>query len=89
MGKQLNDKEREKADKRRLKFWNFITPLVEKWLKTKFCFTFDDFEPAEIEGPLLVAINHTCAYDPIFIGAAFKRKPLNFICSEHLLRVKT
>lgn len=89
MGMPNNNEEREKADKRRLRFWNFITPIVEKWLKLKFNFTYSDFKPETIEGPVLVAINHTCAYDPIFIGAAFKGKPLNFICSEHLLRVKT
>jgi len=35
-----------------------------------------------------VAINHASAYDPLFVGAAFKNKPLTFIASEHILRGK-
>ena len=58
-------------------------------MSRKFNFSRDDFEPADIEGPVIVAINHTCAYDPILLGIAFKNKPLTFIASEHLLRVKT
>ena len=59
------------------------------WLRNKFNYSFDkSFEPADIEGPVLVAVNHACAYDPLFVGAAFKNKPLTFIASEHILRSK-
>jgi len=83
------DKEREKEAKRRRRFWDAAQLIVGGWAKRKFVFSFDkSFEPADIEGPVLVAINHTCAYDPIFVGIAFKNKPLTFIASEHILRSK-
>lgn len=83
------EKEREKEEKRRRRFWNTVQLVLNGWLKNKFNFSFDkSFEPADIEGPVLVAINHACAYDPIFVGVAFKNKPLTFIASEHILRSK-
>ena len=91
MAKQNNDaeKERIKADKRRRRFWDAVQIILIGWLKSSFNFSFDkSFEPADIEGPVLVAINHASAYDPLFVGAAFKNKPLTFIASEHILRGK-
>ena len=82
------DKDREKADRRRRRFWDFILPHVEGYVRKKFAFACDDFEPADIEGPVLLMINHTCAYDPLFAGAAFINKPLTYIASEHLMRMK-
>ena len=89
MGKQLNSKEREKADRRRKRSWDLSQLVIGPWMRRKFDFSCDDFEPADIEGPVLVAINHACAYDPILLGIAFRNKPLTFIASEHLLRMKT
>ena len=78
-----------KAEKRRRRFWDAVQLLLGGWLRNKFNFRFDkSFEPADIEGPVLVAINHASAYDPLFVGAAFKNKPLTFIASEHILRGK-
>lgn len=89
MAKDKKAIDKEKADKRRKRFWDAAQLIVGPWVKQKFDFTFDQsFEPADIEGPLLVAINHACAYDPIFVGAAFKNKPLTFIASEHIIRSK-
>lgn len=80
--------EKEKEDKRRSTFWEIAQIPLGPWLKRKFSFTYEDFEPADIEGPLLVAINHACAYDPLFAGRAFRKKRLTFIASEHTLRMK-
>ena len=91
MAKQDGNKtrEKEKADKRRKRFWDAVQLVLGGWLRNKFNYSFDkSFEPADIEGPVLVAINHACAYDPLFVGAAFKNKPLTFIASEHILRDK-
>ncbi|MBR3201489.1 MAG: 1-acyl-sn-glycerol-3-phosphate acyltransferase [Mogibacterium sp.] len=91
MAKQDGNKtrEKEKADKRRKRFWDAVQLVLGGWLRNKFNYSFDkSFEPADIEGPVLVAINHACAYDPLFVGAAFKNKPLTFIASEHILRGK-
>ena len=89
MAKQAGNAEREKADRRRKRSWDFSQLVIGPWMKRKFDFSCDDFEPANIEGPVIVAINHTCAYDPILVGIAFRHKPLTFIASEHLLRMKT
>ena len=89
-GKDSNkDKEREKADRRRQRFWDTAQLLLHCWLGGKFNFSYDEsFEPADINGPVLVAVNHASAYDPLFVGRAFKNKPLTFIASEHILRGK-
>ena len=89
-GQNINkDKEKEKADRRRRRFWDAAQLLLSVWLHSGFNFSFDEsFEPADIEGPVLVAINHASAYDPLFVGRAFKNKRLTFIASEHILRSK-
>lgn len=84
-----NNKEKEKADRRRRRFWDAAQLLLHCWLGGKFNFSYDEsFEPADINGPVLVAVNHASAYDPLFVGRAFKNKPLTFIASEHILRGK-
>lgn len=83
------EKEKLKDAARRRRFWDAVQLVLGGWLRNKFNFSFDkSFEPADIEGPVLVAINHASAYDPLFVGAAFKNKPLTFIASEHILRGK-
>ena len=70
-----------------MRFYKIITPPLGLWLKSRFNYTYDkSFEPGDIEGPLIVCINHTCAYDPLFVGVAFRRKALTYIASEHILR---
>ena len=88
MARQKSDKEKAKEAKRRQWFWDLSQTIIGRWIRPEFNLTLEDFEPADIEGPVLVAINHTCAYDPIFTGAAFKNKPLTFIASEHIVRSK-
>ena len=89
MSKNDSKEEKEKTARRRKRFWDTVQPALGVWLRNKFNFTFDkSFEPADIEGPVLVAINHASAYDPLFVGAAFRNKPLTFIASEHILRSK-
>ena len=75
-----------RAMKRRLRFWGFTVPILDKWLRSTFNYSYEEFDPADIEGPVIVAINHASAYDPLFVGVAFKNKPLTFVASEHLLR---
>lgn len=89
MAKERGKEDREAIEKRHRRFWDAAQLIVGRWIRQKFDFDFDgSFEPADIEGPLLVAINHASAYDPIFVGAAFRNKPLTFIASEHILRSK-
>ncbi len=89
MAKQDSNRERERAEKRRRRFWVFAKIVLGGWLTRKFRYEIDEsFEPVDIEGPVLVAFNHTCAYDPLLIGWAFRNKMLTFIASEHILRSK-
>ncbi len=81
-------KNREKEDKRRRRAWSLVQIAVGPWLKKKFNFSFEDFDPSVIEGPVLLAVNHACAYDPLFAGVAFRKKPLTFIASEHTIRMR-
>lgn len=80
--------EREKAARFRRRVWAFAQTVTRPWINSKFNFSDAEFDPATIDGPILVAVNHSCAYDPIFVGAAFKNKMLTFIASEHILRMK-
>jgi len=79
---------REKADRIRARSWTFSQMVIGPWMKSKFNFSCAKFDPDKIEGPVLVAINHASAYDPILVGIAFRKKRLTFIASEHLLRMK-
>ncbi len=89
MKKEKGKEDREKTEKRRKRFWDAAQLIVGSWIRRKFDFSFDtSFEPGDIDGPLLVAVNHASAYDPLFTGAAFKNKPLTFIASEHILRIR-
>lgn len=86
--KSKSKAQREKEDRRRLRFWNFMAPQVERYVKRRFDFIADDFDPSQIEGPVLVVINHSCVYDPLLIGSVFRNKPLTFVASEHILRMR-
>lgn len=89
MSKSDRKADKEIEAKRRQRFWDAVQLVLGGWLKNRFNFSFDkSFEPADIEGPLLVAINHASAYDPLFVGAAFRNRPLTFIASESILRGK-
>ena len=68
--------EKDRDAKRRLRFHNFWFPTAKKLISNIFNFSHEEFEAADIEGPVIVAINHASAYDPIFVGLAFKNKIL-------------
>ena len=87
MEKQTDAAKKDKDRRRRERFYRFIAPPLGVFLKTRFDFSYDrSFDPDDIEGPLIVCINHSCAYDPMFVGTAFRNRPLTYIASEHLLR---
>lgn len=79
---------REKADKRHLRVWRIVVPVTGIWMRKKFNYSFEDFEPADIEGPVIAVINHSNAFDPVLLASAFRNKPLAFVASEHLLRMR-
>ena len=75
MRKQADSREREKADRRRKRSWDLSQLVIGPWMRRKFDFSCDAFEPADIEGPVIVAINHACAYDPILVGIVSGTNP--------------
>ena len=87
MAKQKDATTKEKDRKRRERFYRFVAPPLGVWLGLKLGYSWDkSFEPDDIDGPLIVCINHACAYDPLCVSAAFKRRTLTFIASEHMIR---
>ena len=88
MAKEQGGDNRDKENRRKRRFWDFAQFAAGLWVRRKFSYSFAEFEPAAIDGPVLVVINHASAYDPLFVGAAFRNKPLTFIASEHILRSK-
>lgn len=80
--------DREKEDRRRRHAWRLEQIIVPPWIRRRFNYSFVGFEPGKIKEPVLIAINHSCAYDPVFVGMTFRHRPLTFIASEHLLRMK-
>ena len=87
MAKQTDSTTKDKDRRRRERFYRFVAPPLGVWLGLRLGYSRDkSFEPDGIDGPLIVCINHACAYDPLFVSAAFKRRPLAFIASEHMMR---
>jgi 1-acyl-sn-glycerol-3-phosphate acyltransferase len=87
MAKQTDATTKDKDRKRRERFYRFVAPPLGVWLGLKLGYSWDkSFEPDDIDGPLIVCINHACAYDPLCVSAAFKRRTLTFIASEHMIR---
>ena len=87
MAKQTDSTTKDKDRRRRERFYRFVAPPLGVWLGLRLGYSWDkSFEPDGMDGPLIVCINHACAYDPLFVSAAFKRRPLAFIASEHMMR---
>ena len=82
MAKQTDSTTKDKDRRRRERFYRFVAPPLGVWLGFKLGYSWDkSFEPDGIDGPLIVCINHGCAYDPLFVGTAFNRMALTFIAS--------
>ena len=60
-----------------------FVPILEKFLKLRFNYTYDDL--SEIEGPYLLLANHNMELDPVSIGVAVRHQ-LYFVASEHIMR---
>lgn len=45
-----------------------------------------DYEPVNVEGPLLLIANHVTACDPLLIAAALGKKHVYFVASDHIMR---
>lgn len=60
-----------------------LVPILEKFLKLRFNYTYDDL--SQIEGPYLLLVNHNMELDPASIGVAVRHQ-LYFVASEHIMR---
>lgn len=60
-----------------------LVPILEKFLKLRFNYTYDDL--SEIDGPYLLLANHNMELDPASIGVAVRHQ-LYFVASEHIMR---
>ncbi len=63
--------------------YKVLTPVIEKFLKIRFNYSYDDL--SKIEGPYLLLVNHNMELDPASIGVAVKNQ-LYFVASEHIMR---
>lgn len=73
---------------RHQRFYRFAAGVLDGWIRRKFNFTYEDFDPGSIEGPVIIIPNHACAWDPLLMGVAMKKRHMYFVMSEHVLRQK-
>ena len=87
MPKDKNKTKKKKAYKVRHKFWyHFLRWPATMFLKIKFGYKFE--KAKNLPDNYIVLSNHTTDFDPIFVGASF-RKQMYFVASEHITRWNT
>lgn len=87
MPKEKDKSKKKKAYKLRHKFWySFLRPIATLFLKIKFGYKFK--RAKDLPENYIVLSNHTTDFDPIFVGASF-RKQMYFVASEHITRWNT
>ena len=64
--------------------WRIIYFLIHGWICRKFRL---QHENLEIEGPILLVPNHSCAWDPLLVAMSLPHKQVYFVASEHLFRM--
>lgn len=69
--------------KRHELIYRFSQRIILPWVVRKYDYE-TDMAP-DMDEPYIVMANHTTEKDMFFVGSAF-RKPMYFVCGEHLLR---
>ena len=64
--------------------WNILYSVCHPWICRKFNLTHEDLN---IEGPVLLIPNHTCAWDPLLVAMSLRSKQVYFVASEHIFRL--
>ena len=64
--------------------YKLVAPIMTKFLKKKFNFT---YETNDIKPPFLVLANHTADFDPFFVAKGFSC-PIYFVMSDHVSSLK-
>ena len=73
------------ASLRHQKVWSGLYPLVKPFVRHRFAL---ESEPCEVDGPCIVIPNHVTDWDPFLVAMSFRNKPLYFVASEHIFRLK-
>lgn len=81
----LSDVKRWNRHKR---IFHVIGALLDVPVRAIFNYSYDTEGAENIDGPVLVIPNHSCAWDPILVGTAFRKKQMYFVASEHVLRMR-
>ena len=76
----------DRVYKRHLRIWSILVAILRRWIFRKFNFSHDEFDFTGIEGPILVIPNHSCAWDPLLVAMALRKRQVYFVASEHILR---
>lgn len=77
-----------RESRRHSRFKKAVTFPVMTWIKRNSDFDYEGLAPGEDPGPAIIASNHASAYDFLFVFAAFQRRSLGYVASEHVLRAR-
>ncbi len=77
-----------RESRRHSRFKKAVTFPVMTWIKRNADFDYEGLAPDEDPGPAIIASNHASVYDFLFVSAAFWKRTLGYVASEHTLRVK-
>ena len=69
---------------RHQKIWRFLYAVANRRICRKFNLRHTDLE---VEGPVLLIPNHTCAWDPLLVAMSLPHKQVYFVASEHIFRL--
>ena len=86
--KERTERRKRRRDRHRRRIYTLAAPIVDAVFSARLTYSHDDPLVENIDGPIVICFNHSCAYDPMLIGGAFKKRQLTFIASEHILRTK-
>ena len=86
--KERKERQKKRRDRRHRRLYALAAPLADAVFSSRLTYSHEDPPVENISGPILICFNHSCVYDPVLIGVAFRKRRLSFIASEHILRTK-
>lgn len=75
--------EKKERNRKHMVFYELLRPCVVLFLKIKFGYQYKTAK--NLPDNFIVLSNHVTDYDPLFVGASFKRQ-MYFVASEHISR---
>ena len=86
-------KKKSKAEKKKnfgaglgRRLYPLAVGIADRYVTLKTGFRREKAAIGDIEGPIIICINHSFAYDPIVTAGIMPKRQLSFIASEHILR---